>query len=152
MCITCCVTTSTDTHTHTHTHSEYVIIVAFPLQQWFRERACVILSYGLSGCTIFFYILTQTTRLKKTGYKMFSYSLQLSSETFLILKIIQRDIIIHVHRYSSKLLVILVRFSWILNFLSRFSKNTQITNFMKIRPVGAELYADGRTDTKTRWT
>jgi hypothetical protein len=40
------------THTHTHTHSKYVIIVAFPLQQWFRERACVILSYGLSGSTI----------------------------------------------------------------------------------------------------
>jgi len=32
-------------------------------------------------------------------------------------------------------------------FLNRFSKNTQILNFMKIRPVGAELsHADGRTD------
>jgi hypothetical protein len=27
----------------------------------------------------------------------------------------------------------------------RFSKNTQISNFMQIRPVGAELLADGRT-------
>jgi len=28
-----------------------------------------------------------------------------------------------------------------------FSKNPQISNFMKIRPVGAELFhADGRTD------
>jgi len=35
-----------------------------------------------------------------------------------------------------------------------FSKNTQISNFMKIRPVGAELFhADGRKDRqKTRRT
>ena len=31
--------------------------------------------------------------------------------------------------------------------LSTFSKTTQISNFMKIRPVGAELFhADGQTD------
>ena len=33
------------------------------------------------------------------------------------------------------------------NFLDRFSKNTHISNFMKIRRVGAELFhSDGRTD------
>ena len=26
---------------HTHTHSEYVILIAFPQQQWLRERASV---------------------------------------------------------------------------------------------------------------
>jgi hypothetical protein len=32
------------------------------------------------------------------------------------------------------------------NFQGIFSKNTQISNFMKIRPVGAELFhADRRT-------
>ena len=34
-----------------------------------------------------------------------------------------------------------------LKFSQQFSKNLQISNFMKIRPVGAELFhADGRTD------
>jgi len=35
-----------------------------------------------------------------------------------------------------------------LGFLGRFLKNIEISNFMKILPVGAELFqADGRTDT-----
>jgi len=34
-----------------------------------------------------------------------------------------------------------------LDFLNGFSKNAQISNFIKIRPVGAELFqADRRTD------
>ena len=49
-----------------------------------------------------------------------------------------------------KVPVIFVRFQRILNFLGRYSRSTQISNFMKIRPVGAELfYADGRMDGQT---
>ena len=48
---------------------------------------------------------------------------------------------------SCKVPVILVRFKRNLISLDRFSKNTQISNFTKIRPVGAELFhADGRAD------
>jgi hypothetical protein len=32
-------------------------------------------------------------------------------------------------------------------YLDRFSKNVHLSNVMKIRSVGAELYADGRTHT-----
>jgi hypothetical protein len=48
---------------------------------------------------------------------------------------------------SCEVPVILVRFECNLIFLDRFSKNIHIPNFMKISPVGAELFhADGRTD------
>jgi hypothetical protein len=58
--------------------------------------------------------------------------------------------IINVCCYSCKIFVILVRFEKkIVNFPNRFSKNTQMSNFMKICLVGTELFhADGRTDSQ----
>ena len=41
----------------------------------------------------------------------------------------------NVPRYSCKVSIIYARFSANLNFLDRFSKNYQIPNFMKIRPM-----------------
>jgi len=67
----------------------------------------------------------------------------------LILRRIQRDIITNVHWSSSKVPVILVTLQSQLNILERFSKNTQISNLTKIRPVGAEFHMDGRTDRQT---
>jgi len=38
-------------------------------------------------------------------------------------------------------------FNETLNFLDRFAKITQISNFMKFRPVGAQLFhVDGQTE------
>jgi len=39
-----------------------------------------------------------------------------------------------------------------LKFLDRFSKNLQISNFIKLRPVGAELRCSMRTDRRTEMT
>jgi len=79
--------------------------------------------------------------------RVFLFRLQISPETFLILRRIERDMIKNIHWSSSKVHINLVTLQWKLNFLNRFSKNTQILNFVEIRPVGAESFqADGRTD------
>ena len=52
----------------------------------------------------------------------------------------------NVYWFSCKVPVTLVRVYGNLNSLDRFLKNTQITIFIKIRPVGAELFPCGRTD------
>jgi len=55
------------------------------------------------------------------------------------------------HRILCKAPVILVRLQRTLNFVDRFSKNSQILNFIKIPPVGASLFmrTDGRKDKGT---
>jgi hypothetical protein len=42
----------------TNTHSEYVILIAFPLQQWLHERASM-LRYICIAC-LFFFVPTET--------------------------------------------------------------------------------------------
>ena len=43
----------------------------------------------------------------------------------------------------------LSNFKETLNYAERFSKNPQISNFIKIRPVGVEIHMDERTDRQT---
>jgi hypothetical protein len=61
-----------------------------------------------------------------------------------------RDTIINVHKSSCKVPITFVKLSTSLNFLNISSKNTQISNFMEIRQVGAELFhAEGETAART---
>jgi hypothetical protein len=74
-------------------------------------------------------------------------------QTTLILRRIQRDIVVNVHtRSPSEVLDVLVKCYW--NFTDRFSKNTEILNFVKILLVWAELFhADEQTQRLTDvWT
>jgi hypothetical protein len=78
---------------------------------------------------------------------VFWFSLRLLFKTFLILRWIQRVIVINVEKSSRRLPVILAAFLWNLNFLDILSKKkkAQTSNFIKIRPLGAEMFhADGR--------
>jgi len=51
---------------------------------------------------------------------------------------------------SCNVSIILVRFSSNLNFLHRVSQNIKMSNFIKIHPVGAELFhVDGQTGGRT---
>ena len=60
----CCITKGTHARTRTHTH--YVILNAFPRQQWLRERASV-LHYTYIACLVeldvLFYITLHYTTL-----------------------------------------------------------------------------------------
>jgi hypothetical protein len=73
----------------------------------------------------------------------------ISLQTFLIVRRIERDVIINVHMSSCQVPVILVRLMKLELFRHIF-ENTQIRNYLKIRPAGAEfIYADGKTDRQT---
>ena len=58
---------------------------------------------------------------------------------------------VNVYWSSCKIHVVILRFLWKLNFLRIFSeKNTQMCNFIKFRPLAAELFhEDGRIDGQT---
>jgi hypothetical protein len=86
----------------------------------FSVPYCIVIC-GLSGCTIFFYIISQMARFSfKTSIECKACFVSTTfSETFFILRRIQRDnyIIINVHRSSYKVHVVFVRYEWSLNFL-----------------------------------
>jgi hypothetical protein len=130
------------------TYSEFVS-VALVIQHAMRMRYVVIC--GLPNSTIF---STQPhkrhfkkkIRLLDTKY-VFWFSLKLLSETLLILRWTEREMITNVHMSLCKAPVILVRFKLNFTFHDGFSKKNQISNFVKIPLVVTEFFrANGTTD------
>ena len=90
---------------------------------------------------------------KVTTKCVFGFSLQLLSETILILRSNEWDMINIVHWSSCKVTVILVRFLWKLNFLDRFSKKSTNIKFHENPTSGSRVFnADGKTDGRTDMT
>ena len=89
---------------------------------------------------------------KIAEYKMCVLILsKLLSETFLILRRLQRNIINPHPSSSCQVSAFLVKFERNLNFLYVFSKHTQMSNFMTTRPVGAEFFhADRQRDNQNK--
>ena len=107
------------------------------------SRSCPALLY-FSKLSHYFTIFGGKKKLSSAKC-VFWYSLRVLSETFLILRRNDQDMVKNVYYTSCKVPVILVRSSGKLIFLDIFSKNTQMQNFIKIRPVRAEFHSDGRT-------
>ena len=99
------------------------------------------------------YFIKVQFKKKSTEYKMCVLIFFTTLVWNLILRRFHWDIIINLHLSSCNVSVILVRFSTDLNSLDTVSQNTQISNFIKIHPVGAELiHIDGRMDGHTDMT
>jgi len=130
------------------TYSECVSI-ALGTQHAIRMRHTVVCAPPRS--TIFLHIISQTARLKKLLNKnmcfdfLYNFCLKLFSflEEFGEMWFKMSVGLTVKYRKVPLLCPILMK----LEFLERFSKNSQISNFMKIRPVGEEFFhTDGRTD------
>ena len=106
---------------------------------------------GLSLPYIFFSHCLKRHSFRGRGgiieHKMcFKFWLQLSSEIFLVLRRIERDIIVNVHRSSSThySFQILTKLEFSQQIFEK--RNTLVSNFMNIHLVGAALFrADGQT-------
>jgi len=90
---------------------------------------------GLLGIIILVHIISSKSRyLKRIVIEHNIYVLiffTILSETFLIRRRTERDMIENVYLSSCKVSLILVKFHWNVNFLVRFSTNNQISNFIK---------------------
>ena len=86
-------------------------------------RLCPVRSYNIFP----HYLINGTIIKKKMNTNcVFWLPLQILSQTILIIRRTQRDIILNVHRYPCNVPVILARLQWNLYFPHRLQKHTQL--------------------------
>ena len=143
-----------DNYNNTHktisiTYCESVS-VALVIQHSVRMRRTI--NSGLFGCRMFFphYLIDTTIFGKKVAggnICVFWFSLLISSEIFLILRRTKRGVTINIHWSSREVTIILVKSLVNLNFLDKFSRNTQTSNSRKSlqREPSCLMRRDGQT-------
>ena len=88
---------------------------------------------------------------------MFCFSIQILSETFLSIGKIKRDIIINMHRFSCKVLFILIRFLGNFEFSRQIFAKYSTVKFPENTFSGSRVVSYGRRGRRTdrqiqRWT
>jgi hypothetical protein len=133
------------------TYSE-CLSVAFVIPQAKRMRRIILYLWPVWPYHIFPLYLVGDTVFGINIKCVLWFSLQLLSETFLILRRIERVMITNVHTsLDEKLPLFLSYFNKTFCFLDRFSKNANTSNLMKVQPVEAEMFHAGRqSDRQTR--
>jgi hypothetical protein len=127
------------------------VYVALVTQQAKRMRLLILLSVACLALPYFFTLshkrhnfLKKKTLLNKKCVLIFSTNL---SQTFLILRRIQRDIIINIHRSLCKVPFIIVRFLMKLEFSRQiFEKKQSNIKFHENPSSGSRAVLCGRTD------
>ena len=106
--------------------------------------------YSLSGATTFFDIIPQTTRFSEKSMWnvecVFWFSVQILCKIFLIIRRIQRDVIINVKSLHVKLPLFLSDFNEIWIFSTVILKNSLSIKFNQKPSSGSPAVWCGRTD------
>jgi hypothetical protein len=133
-----------------------VFVCSFSYPACKAHAPCYIVSHWLSGATTYFHnflhYLTDGTIFGRKKRKLsnlkwvFWFSQQLLSEILIILRRIQRDIILNVLRYLGTVAVILVTLKWRLNFLNWLSKKYLNITLHENPSTGSTVVPCGRTD------
>jgi len=103
---------------------------------------------GLPSSTIIFHIFSWKARFSKKGTEHQMCILVFCTRFFWNISHVrrnERDVIKNIYRPSCEVPFILVRFWWNLKVIDRLKKKLELSNLMKIHPVGAEMFhADRR--------
>jgi hypothetical protein len=127
-----------------------VCVCSLSYPAWKAHASYYIVICGLSGCTIFSTLFHKWHDFRKNFINIkcvFWFSLQLLSETFLILRRIRRDIIINVHRCSCKVPLLLSGLNETSIFSVDFRKILKYQHLWKF--VQCQLSCCMRTDRRT---